>query len=77
MDQFKRFTMKNIEIGPSVNGQLKVNSRYSTARLMLLIFSAVAKQNPEVSESFNPRGTYNMNDVNRLVTRMDLAFEYA
>ena len=47
MDQFTDLTMKNVEIGPSINGQLTVNTRYTVARLMLPVFYSVAKENPQ------------------------------
>ena len=78
LDKFEGFTIKNVEIGPSVNGQLKVNKRYTTARLMLPVFYAVANENPDTEISFYQRGSYTMQDIiDQLLKRMDLAFEYA
>jgi len=78
LDQFERFTMKNVEIGPSVNGQLTVNTRYTMARLMLPIFYSVAREYPDIEVPFYNRGSYTMNEIiDRLLDRMDLAFEYA
>merc|ERR1712228_105424 len=79
MHQFRGFSIKNVEIGPSVNGQLAVNNNYKAARFMLPIFYAVAKQNDdEQTVYFHERGPYTMQEiVQRLIERMDLAFEYA
>ena len=78
LDKFDRFTMKNVEIGPSVNGQLTVNKRYTSARLMLPIFYSVAKEYPDIEVPFYNRGPFTMNElIDRLLDRMDLAFEYA
>ena len=69
--------LENVEIGPSIDGQLLLNVNYAASRFMLPTFRAVSDEQSETE--FQLRGeTYMMPElVEHLVVLMDIAFNYA
>jgi len=68
----------NVEVGPSVNGQLGLNGMYSLARISLPVMRSAASQMGDETITFGTRGPYSFSElVDNLAELMDLAFKWA
>ena len=83
-NMYSNLVINNVEIGPSINGELKTNGNYNAACMLLPIFRAAAKQaslngNNQKTITFNgKRGPFTMQHlVDKLVHDMDIMFKYA